>query len=67
MVAGKLKIFVKSYYLSRSYWLVSETWGFEGIKCLGVEIKLTESSPNSKNYMEFCDFSKIKNILLDVM
>ena len=48
MVAGKLKIYVKCYWPSRPYCLVSETWGFEGIKDLGVEIKHSESSPKLK-------------------
>ena len=43
MVAGKLKVHVKSYQSSRSHCLVSETWGFEGVKGLGVEIKHSES------------------------
>ena len=67
MIVGKLKIYAKSYEPSRSHCLVSETWGFEGIKGLGVEIKYSESSPNLKNYMKFGDFLKIVNILLDIM
>ena len=50
MVAGKLKIYVKSYQPSRSYCLVSETWGFEVIEGLGVEIKHSERYVKNKTF-----------------
>ena len=49
MVAGKLKIYVKSYQPSRSYCLVSET-GFEVIEGLGVEIKHSERYVKNKTF-----------------
>ena len=37
---------------------VSETWGFEGIKGLGVEIKHSESSPKLKKLYWILQFLK---------
>ena len=58
MVTGKLKIFVKSYQPSRSHCLVPETWGFEGIKGSGVEIKHSGSSPELKKLYRILRFLK---------
>ena len=58
MVPGTLKIYVKSYKPSNPHCLVSETWGGEGIKGLGVEIKHSESSPKLKKLYWILQFLK---------
>ena len=59
MIAGKLKIYVLKILLTyTSHYLVSETWGFEGIKGLGVEIKHSESTPKLKTLYGILQFLK---------